>query len=408
MVVDDSRFPSDAITYTTTFHYIPTIGISNREAVLSDKSIYPTFVRTVASFSNQADVWVEILNYFNFNCVVVIHSNDINGRSVQNRFEKLADVSNLKIEAVIEYEIGFPDIMKILEETKQSSACRVFILYTNDEDSEAIFHQILSLNMSDSGYVWIASEQVLNAKNRPTGVLAVKLQNYDNIEGHIRDSVYILGMALKTMHLTGNLTKPPVDCRDLSRNKWQSGYQLFSVLKKQSLFGRTGHLAFDERGDRMNSEYEIINVNSNQMNEVVGRYHYSQTDSKMILNLTERDIVWSGNTWNKPIGYEVPNHFRVATIAEKPFVMVTPVNYESECQTEQIPCPLFDSMGREHKYCCEGYCMDLLKALASQLNFTYSLHQVEDGLYGGFSFVNDSQRKVWTGLGTNSSNDFKS
>ena len=403
MVVDDT-IPSDSITYTTTFHNIPTIGISNREAVLSDKSIYPTFVRTVASYSNQADVWVEILNYFNFNCVVVIHSNDVNGRSVQNKFEMLADASNLKIEAVIEYEIGFPDIMKMLEETKHSSSCRVFILYTDYEDSEALFQQILSLNMSDSGYVWIASEQALKAKNRPTGLLAIKLQNTDNIEGHIRDSAYILGQAIKTMHLNENITKPITDCRDLSRTKWKSGSKLFSYVKRQTLlFGRTGHVAFDERGDRIHSEYVIINVDTNQVNEDVGRYHYSEIQSKMILTLNETKIIWSGNTFNKPIGYEVPNHFRVATIAEKPFVWVNPLKENEECHPEQIPCPLFDSStGRERKACCEGYCMDLLKTLASQLNFTYSLHQVEDGLYGGFSFVNGSDRKIWTGLGMHS------
>ena len=400
MVVDDTT-PSDAITYTTTFHYIPTIGISSREAVLSDKSIYPTFVRTIASHSNQADVWIEILNHFNFNCVVVIHSNDINGRSVQNRFEMLADVSNLKIEAVIEYENGFPEITKVLEETKHNSSCRVFILYTDYEDSEAIFQQILNLNMTDQGYVWIASEQVLKAKNRPTGVLALKLQNSDNIEGHIRDSVYILGMALKNMHLNDNITKPPTDCRDLSRDKWMSGYTLFSYVKKQNLlYGRTGFVAFNEKGDRIHSEYQLINVDNNKLNEVVGRYHYSDTKSKMVLTLNESKIVWSGNKTNKPIGYELPNHFRVATIAEKPFVMVSPPNVNGQCNSQQIACPLFDSStGREKRYCCQGYCMDLLKTLADQLKFTYSLHQVSDGLYGGFNFVNDSTRKQWTGLG---------
>ncbi|CAG2110709.1 unnamed protein product, partial [Medioppia subpectinata] len=113
-VVVEDRAPSDSITYTTTYHNIPTIGITNREAILSDKSIYPTYGRTVASFSNQADVWVEILNHFNFNCVVFIHSNDINGRRVQKRFEVLADVSNIKVETVIEYEPSFPDISKQL------------------------------------------------------------------------------------------------------------------------------------------------------------------------------------------------------------------------------------------------------------------------------------------------------
>lgn len=397
-MIDDT---SPSITYTTTFHNIPTIGISNREAVLSDRSIYPTFVRTVASHSNQADVWVELLNYFNFSCVVAIHSNDINGRSVQNRFETLADVSNIKLETVIEYDIGFPDITRNLEETKQSSSCRVFILYTNEEDSEAIFQQIINLNMSDTGYVWICSEQVLRAKNRPTGVLALQLQTLHYTEGHIRDSVFILGMALKDMLSNHNLTKPPTDCRDLSRPKWKSGSLLFSLIKNQKFeYGKTGFVAFDERGDRINSEYAIINVANDQLNQDVGRYRFSGKETKMSLSLNESKIVWSGNSANKPIGYEVPNHFRVVTIAEEPFVWATEANADQECPPEQILCPKVDSKtGIEKRYCCQGYCMDLLKTLAAQLNFTYSLHQVQDGLYGGFSFVNGSDRKIWTGLG---------
>ncbi|CAG2163133.1 unnamed protein product [Oppiella nova] len=399
LVVEDAS-PSDSIIYTTTFHNIPTIGISSREALLSDKSIYTTYGRTVASYANQADVWVEILDHFNFNCVVFIHSNDINGRRVQKRFEVLADASNIKVETVIEYEPSFPDISKPLEETKLSSTCRVFIVYTDYEDSAAIFQQIIHLNMFDAGYVWIVSEQALMAKNRPTGLLSVKLQNVDNTEGHIRDSVFILGSAIKDMYFKNNITKPPSDCRDLGRNKWESGLRLFEYIKKQSLSpGKTGHVAFDERADRIDSEYEIINVNNNQMNEVVGQYHYSHSTSKMILTLNESKIVWSENSPTKPFGYEVPNHFRVATINEKPFVWVSPADVDGYCPPRQIPCPLFNSTtGTEHKFCCEGYCMDLLKTLAFQLNFTYSLHQVEDGLYGGFSFVNNSQRKVWTGL----------
>jgi ionotropic glutamate receptor NMDA 1 len=399
-VIVDDKMPSDSITFTTTFHNIPTIGISNREAILSDKSVYGTYLRTVSSYSHQADVWVEILNYLNYNCVVFIHSNDIDGRSTQNRFETLADESNFKVETVIEYEPGFPDIIKQLEETKLSSSCRVFILYTNSEDSEAIFQQIIMLNMSDSGYVWLVSEQALQAKNKPIGVLGLKLQNLDNTEGHIRDSVYTLGMALRSMYTTENITKPPSDCKDLGRAKWESGSKLFSHLKKQSLlYGKTGRVAFDERGDRINSDYDIINVANKELNVVVGQYYFSQTKMKMILTLNESEIIWSGNEVNKPIGYEVPTHLRVATIAEKPFVWVNSANDEGECPNDQIPCPIFDSLtGTERKYCCEGYCMDLLKTLAIQLNFTYSLHQVEDGLYGGFNFVNGSERKVWTGL----------
>ncbi|XP_054159654.1 glutamate [NMDA] receptor subunit 1-like [Oppia nitens] len=399
IIVEDTS-PSDPITYTTTLHNIPTIGICNREAFLSDKSLFPTYVRTVASYTNQADIWAELLTYLNFNCVVFIHSNDINGRRVQNRFEELADMLNIKVEAVIEYEPGFPEVSKSLDETKSQSTCRVFILYTDSEDSEALFQQILLLNMSTTGYVWIVSEQALMAKNKPIGMISLSLQNFYSTDSHIKDSVFILGSAIRNMYYTHNITTPPSDCRDIGRLKWSSGSILFDYIKKEKLsFGKTGHVAFDEKADRINSEYDIINVDNNGNNQIIGRYHFSQSDYKMLLSINDSLIVWSKNSSNKPYGYEVPNHFRVATISEKPFVWVSDADTNGNCPVDQIPCPLYNTTtGVEHKYCCEGYCMDLLKTLADQLNFTYSLHQVEDGLYGGYSFVNNSVRKVWTGL----------
>jgi hypothetical protein len=41
-------------------------------------------------------------------------------------------------------------------------------------------------------------------------------------------------------------------------------------------------------------------------------------------------------------------------------------------------------------YCCRGYCIDLLKELASRNNFTYSLALSPDGQFGHFAFKNGS------------------
>jgi ABC-type branched-subunit amino acid transport system substrate-binding protein len=46
-------------------------------------------------------------------------------------------------------------------------------------------------------------------------------------------------------------------------------------IKKQTLVnGSTGNVAFDDNGDRINAEYDIINV-QNQTQISVGQYHYS-------------------------------------------------------------------------------------------------------------------------------------
>lgn len=46
-------------------------------------------------------------------------------------------------------------------------------------------------------------------------------------------------------------------------------------IRKQTLVnGSTGNVAFDDNGDRINAEYDIINV-QNQTQISVGQYHYS-------------------------------------------------------------------------------------------------------------------------------------
>ena len=53
-----------------------------------------------------------------------------------------------------------------------------------------------------------------------------------------------------------------------------------SYIKKQVLLdGKTGKLAFDNNGDRLFSEYEIININHEEEPVRVGQYFYSKVNS---------------------------------------------------------------------------------------------------------------------------------
>lgn len=56
-------------------------------------------------------------------------------------------------------------------------------------DARVIFRDASLLKMSDSGYVWIVSEQALEAPNVPVGVLGLKLVHATNEKAHIQDSM---------------------------------------------------------------------------------------------------------------------------------------------------------------------------------------------------------------------------
>lgn len=57
------------------------------------------------------------------------------------------------------------------------------------EDSYTIFRDAAALNMTESGYVWIVTEQALNANNTPDGVIGLQLVHAKSEKNHIRVSI---------------------------------------------------------------------------------------------------------------------------------------------------------------------------------------------------------------------------
>lgn len=367
---------------------------------LLDTHMHSVYLRTVPPYSHQVDVWIELLKRLNYSHVVFIHSADYNGRTTFARFQSLADKNGIQIRSIVEYEPGVTDIVNELEEIDQEIQCRVYLLYVNQLEAQSIFMEIRQLNMTDPGYVWIVSETALQAGNVPDGVLALRLFNASNGNGHILDSVYIVGMAIKEMFKNENITLPPSSCGDVARNQWSTGTKFFNYLRKQSLvYGKTGRVAFDGKGDRIDADYEIINrVHGRSI--IVGQYAFAPAKMKMQLLLDDHSIQWPGHETVKPLGYLRPSHLTVVTLKEEPFIFAKPVSSTDQCVDESIPCAKYDSeTGLTRDYCCSGYCVDILKELSIRLNFTYTLYQVTDGAYGDLEYVDGPDKpKRWTGL----------
>lgn len=61
--------------------------------------------------------------------------------------------------------------------------------------------------------------------------------------------------------------------------KWvqiQNEIEFFRYIKRQVLLnGATGKVAFDDNGDRINAEYDIVNVISDKRMVPVGKYFYA-------------------------------------------------------------------------------------------------------------------------------------
>ena len=355
---------------------------------------------------------MQLLTHLEFECAHFIVSDSINGRNVKTQFITLADINNLEIESIIEYDFDRPILRPDLETIKErNSSCRINVLYVDEYNAEKVLSEIDS-SITGPDDVWIVSEQALYAANLPVGFLGIRYKDQSNIQSHIFDSLYVISNAIKEMHNKTNLTTPPSDCRNIGRSQWTDGELFYDFLREQTIiFGKTGKISFDEHGDRLNGHYEIWNQQpntnpnrtSNNQLVMVGKYFYNQSAMKMAIDIDEQKIVWPGNKTEKPISYSTPAHLHIATLAEIPFVWVLPMNENKGCNTGQVPCPIRKKNQKTGQYyqktfCCEGYCIDLLIQLATQLNFTYTLHQVEDGTYGSYRFNDKTGHHEWTGL----------
>lgn len=393
-----------AVSYTSGFYHIPVIGISSRDSAFSDKNIHVSFLRTVPPYSHQADVWVELLKHLKYRKVIFIHSSDTDGRALLGRFQttsqSLEDDVEIKVqvELVIEFEPGIETFTDQLLEMK-SALSRVYLMYAGKSDSEVIFRDAEQQNMLEKGFVWIVTEQSLEANNVPVGTIGLKLVNATSEKAHIQDSIYVLASALRDMNQSETITEAPKDCDD-SGSIWETGKTLFEYIKRQVLVnGATGKVAFDDNGDRINAEYDVVNVQDNQHQVSVGQYFYQHDQEKMRLKLEESAIIWPGRRTGKPEGVVIPTHLKVLTIEEKPFVYVRALgDDEDACGPEEIICPHINAT--EEVYCCRGFCMDLLKELARTINVTYNLTLSPDGQFGSYLIKNTSAggKKEWTGL----------
>ena len=164
------------------------------------------------------------------------------------------------------------------------------------------------------------------------------------------------------------ITEAPKDCDD-SGTLWESGKKIFHYLKTRNIRGETGQVAFDDNGDRIYAEYDVINMRINQGKHIVGSFYYDavctlldtveenyykhfyffvyyefKEKQKMRLRINDSLILWPGEQVKKPEGIIIPTHLKVLTIEEKPFVYVRRLTDEDlNCDIDEIPCPHFNA-----------------------------------------------------------------
>ena len=89
-------------------------------------------------------------------------------------------------------------------------------------------------------------------------------------------------MALNELDAEKNVTVAPSNC-NTSGALWETGKQLFEYIQKQTLAdGTTGRVGFDEMGDRIYAEYQIVNM-QRKRKVTVGYYNYSNVSAMIYI-----------------------------------------------------------------------------------------------------------------------------
>ena len=100
-------------------------------------------------------------------------------------------------------------------------------------------------------------------------------------------SRFSLILIISTIFSTFLLEKLTISKNTLvTLGQWETGKKLFEIIQNQTLSnGTTGRVGFDEMGDRIYAEYQIVNVQMNTKSKnkmTVGYYNYSKVSLQFL------------------------------------------------------------------------------------------------------------------------------
>uniref|UniRef100_A0AAZ3RDL2 Glutamate receptor n=1 Tax=Oncorhynchus tshawytscha TaxID=74940 RepID=A0AAZ3RDL2_ONCTS len=177
------------------------------------------------------------------------------------------------------------------------------------------------------------------------------------------DAVHVVAVAVQQSQ---QITVSSLQC---NRHKpWRFGNRFMALIKEAHWDGLTGRITFNRtNGLRTDFDLDVISLKEDGL-EKIGTW-----DPPSGLNMTDHQKGKTSNVTDSLANRSLV----VSTILVEPYVMF-----------KKSDKPLY---GNDR---FEGYCIDLLRELASILGFTYELRLVEDGRYG----AQDETTGQWNGM----------
>ncbi|XP_047248174.1 extracellular calcium-sensing receptor-like [Girardinichthys multiradiatus] len=157
IVGETSSSPSTAIATLIGPFHIPLISHFATCACLSDKTKYPSFLRTVPSDFYQSRALAHLVKHFGWTWVGAVRSNDDYGNNGIAIFTETAQ----QLGICLEYSVSFfrtdsTEKMQKIINTIKASTSKVIIAFVAHLDMDVLIHELSNHNLT--GYQWVGSE----------------------------------------------------------------------------------------------------------------------------------------------------------------------------------------------------------------------------------------------------------
>ncbi|CAD5212359.1 unnamed protein product [Bursaphelenchus okinawaensis] len=382
-----------AVSYALGFYKVPVLGVMIKDAQFSQKNVHSTFLRTSPPFSNEAFVFVHLLNALKYRQVVLITiAGDVNGQEFLQVFDDLTFPNKIQVQKHIELDINDFNVTESLKGTTSNT----IILYAKTSKAYRIFERASELFVR--GRVWFVNEAGFKAYNVPVGVLSVRLRQ--TTLSSLRDALAVLKEGLTVFDGVEDV-QPPPQCQIRKNNDWINfmGQQFYDKMIASKVESDYYNIMFDENGDRTHASYDVLNRQP-EGDVIVGYMtHYGN------LSMNESTIIWPGKSQRKPQEITLPKFLKAVTVPDAPFAYSIPVAEKSQCryyttmlvEGVYVPGPWTSCTKRENAtytsyHCCAGFAIELLSLIStidsnSDTNFKFELHL--NDTYGGSLVTED-------------------
>uniref|UniRef100_A0A672PWU4 G-protein coupled receptor family C group 6 member A n=1 Tax=Sinocyclocheilus grahami TaxID=75366 RepID=A0A672PWU4_SINGR len=152
---------SIAVARYLTMGYMPQISYGSTAGVLSDKTRFPTFKRTVPKDDHQAKAITEILRYHNWTWIGIIATDGDYGRYAADQLEAHANSKNI----YVSYRVVLPDFLndesldsklnETIKKIESTSKVQVIVSFAKSHHMACLFEK---LTPNASGRFWIAGD----------------------------------------------------------------------------------------------------------------------------------------------------------------------------------------------------------------------------------------------------------